>query len=70
MKSLAEMLQFVANLGMSALKDLHDDDYELHVKLESILIDTLREAYQQKTLDSLGLSSTNKKLQKKKLKKK
>ena len=45
-ETLAEMLQFVANLGMSALKDLHEDDYELHVKLESILIDTLREAYQ------------------------
>ena len=67
---MEEMLEFVTNLGMVQLKDLLQDDYELHVKLEQLLIETLREAYEQQTLDSMGLSSTNKKLQKKKLKKK
>jgi len=34
------------------------------------LIETLNEAYQRQTFDQLGLTSANKKLQKKKLKKK
>ena len=42
-----EMLAFVTNLGMVQLKDLNEEDYELHIRLESLLIDTLREAYEQ-----------------------
>lgn len=67
---LEQMLGFVSNLGLFQLKDLTEEDYELHIKLEQLLVDTLREAYEQQTLDSMGLSSTNKRLQKKKLKKK
>ena len=65
-----EMLAFVTNLGMVQLKDLNGDDFELHIRLESLLIETLKEAYEQQTLDAMGISSTNKKLQKRKLKKK
>ena len=39
------MLSFVTNLGMIPLKDLNEEDYELHIKLETLLIETLREAY-------------------------
>jgi len=44
---MEQMLAFVANLGMVQLKDLNEEDYELHIKLESLLIETLREAYEQ-----------------------
>ena len=40
------MLSFVTNLGMCPLKDLNEEDYELHIKLETLLIETLRDAYQ------------------------
>ena len=60
--TLDQMLDFVQNLGMVKLRDLVQDDFELHVRLEQILIETLREAYEQQTLDSMGLSSTNKRL--------
>jgi len=42
-----EMLAFVTNLGMVQLKDLNGDDFELHIRLESLLIETLKEAYEQ-----------------------
>ena len=41
-----QMLEFVQNLGMVELRDLVKDDCELHVRLEQILIETLREAYE------------------------
>jgi len=44
-ETVDEMLSFVTNLGMSALNDLNEDDYELHIRLESLLVETLREAY-------------------------
>ena len=40
------MLSFVSRLGMVPLKDLHEQDFELNLKLESVLIETLKEAYQ------------------------
>ena len=68
---LAEMLGFVSNLGMSQLAEvLHADEFELNVILDSIMIETLKEGYQRQTMDQLGLTSANKKLQKKKLRKK
>lgn len=45
-ETLDEMLSFVSNLGMVPLKDLNESDFELNVRLESILIETLKEAYQ------------------------
>ena len=45
--SMAEMLAFVDKLGMVELWDLNKDDYDLHVRLESLLIETLKEAYEQ-----------------------
>ena len=44
---MEEMLSFVGGLGMVALKNLSVEDFELDVRLESILVETLREAYQQ-----------------------
>ena len=44
---MEEMLAFVTNLGMIQLKDLSEEDYELHIRLEALLIETLREAYEQ-----------------------
>ena len=68
---LTEMLGFVSNLGMSQLAEvLHADEFELNVILDSIMIETLKEGYQRQTMDQLGLTSANKKLQKKKLRKK
>jgi hypothetical protein len=69
-ETLDEMLSFVTSLGLVPLKDLNEEDFELHVRLESLLIETLREAYLQQTLETMGLNSTNKRLLKKKLKKK
>ena len=69
-ETLSEMLSFVSQIGMVALKNIYEDDYELDVRLETILIETLNQAYSQQTFDQLGLTSANRKLQKKKLKKK
>jgi hypothetical protein len=33
-ESLAEMLSFVKELGLISLKSLHEDEYELHIRLE------------------------------------
>jgi len=46
-ETLDEMLSFVTSLGLVPLKDLNEEDFELHVRLESLLIETLREAYLQ-----------------------
>ena len=43
----SEMLSFVSGLGMVALKDFGDPDFEMNFRLEAILIETLTEAYQQ-----------------------
>lgn len=69
-ESLDEMLSFVTGIGMVPLKNLNDEDFELHVRLESILIETLREAYQKNLTNSMGLNTSNKRLLKKKLRKK
>ena len=70
-ESLSEMLQFVSNLGMSQLGELlQADEFELNVILDSVMIETLKEGYHRQTMDQLGLTSANKKLQKKKLRKK
>jgi len=45
-ETLDEMLSFVSGLGKVPLKNLNDEDFEMHVRLESLLIETLREAYQ------------------------
>lgn len=42
----------------------------MHIKLETLLAQLLLSKQKEKILDGLGLSSNNKKLQKKKLKKK
>jgi len=44
-EKLTEMLSFVGKLGMVPLKDLYDDEYELIIRLESLLIETLNQAY-------------------------
>ena len=62
-----DMLNFVNDLGMTKLHGLDD---ELQIKLEKILMDHLRESYKAAALEDMGLSSQNKKLQRKKLKKK
>ena len=41
------MLAFVTNLGMVQLKEVNEEDYELNVCLEQLLVETLREAYEQ-----------------------
>jgi len=46
-EKLAEMLSFVGKLGMVPLKDLFDDEYELIIRLESLLIETLNLAYKK-----------------------
>ena len=69
-ETMTEMLSFVAGLGLVALKDLYKEDYELHIRLESLLIEVLNEEYQRQTFDQMGLTSTNQKLRKKKLKRK
>ena len=69
-ESMSEMVSFVDNLGFVDFWDLIKDDYDLHVRLESLLIETLKENYKQKTLAQLGLTTTNAKLLKKKLRKK
>ena len=62
-----DMLSFINDLGMTRLHGLEDD---LQIKLEKILIEHLRDAYKQAALEDMNLSSQNKRLQKKKLKKK
>ena len=62
-----DMLSFIDNLGMTKLHGLED---VLHIKLEKILIEHLRDVYKQSALEGMNLSSQNKKLQRKKLKKK
>ena len=44
-ETLNEMLSFVSHLGMVPLKDLNEHEFELNVRLESLLIETLKEAY-------------------------
>lgn len=44
-ESLDEMLSFVSRLGMVPLKDLNETDFELNIRLEFLLIETLKEAY-------------------------
>jgi len=61
-ETMIQMLSFVSELGMVTLKNLHEDDYELYIRLEQLLIETLNEAYQRQTIDQLGLTSANKKL--------
>ena len=65
-----QMLSFVGGLGMVALRDFGEKDFEMHVRLEAILIDTLKDAYQQHTLETAGFTTANKKTLRKKLKKK
>ncbi len=48
---MAEMLSFVKELGMVSLKSLYDDEYELHIRLDQLLVETLNEAYQRQTFD-------------------
>lgn len=50
-ETLSEMLSFVSQIGMVALKNIYEDDYELDVRLETILIETLNQAYSQQTFD-------------------
>ncbi len=40
-----EMLSFVGNLGMISLHDLGSSDFEMHARLEAVMIETLKEAY-------------------------
>ena len=44
--SMEDMLKFVEKLGMVDLHEFCKDDYELHVRLETLLIDTLKEAFE------------------------
>ena len=48
------MLSFINDLGMTKLHGLED---ELHIKLEKILIEHLRDAYKQSALEGMNLSS-------------
>lgn len=49
-----DMLSFINDLGMTKLHGLED---ELHIKLEKILIEHLRDAYKQSALEGMNLSS-------------
>ena len=44
-ETMTEMLSFVTGLGLVALKDLYRDDYEMHIRIESLLIEVLNEEY-------------------------
>ena len=54
-----DILAFIEDLGFTLLRSI---DESLQIKLEKLLVDILTERQQKKVLETLGLSSKNKKL--------
>ena len=66
-ESLEQKLSFIDRLGFTTLNMLHDD---MLFRIEKLLTQLLLDKQKQDALDSLGLSTQNKKTRKKKLQKK
>ena len=64
------MAEYIDSLNILPLRQVNQEDVDLKVKLNLIMIECLRECYDQSEIEAMNLNSTNKKLLKKKLRRK